>query len=90
MLTNGERPSLHFTVSRSSERRTIFLGFTEERVLEGQHIRYLYNEDIEPPRVMAKYVESGLPAHEKVPCLADTTTRAGLRAYRERVKGSPT
>ena len=57
-----------------ADRRTISLGFTEERVLEGQHICYLFNDDFERRRVMAKYMESGLLAREKVLYLVDAMT----------------
>ena len=57
-----------------AERRTISLGFTEERVREGQHICYLYNDDAERHRVMARYLDSGLRAGEKVMYLVDSMT----------------
>lgn len=51
--------------AKSADRRTNSLGFTDERVPERQHICYLFNDSVERRRVMAKYVESGLPAHEE-------------------------
>jgi hypothetical protein len=57
-----------------SNRRKISLGFTDESVDEGQHICYLYNDDCERRRIMAKYLESGLLAHEKVLYLVDLMT----------------
>jgi hypothetical protein len=54
--------------------RSISLGFTEERVPEGQHICYLFNDSFERRRVMAKYIESGLLENEKVLYLADDLT----------------
>ena len=61
-------------VSKSIERRTVSLGFTDELVPDGQHICYLYNDDSERLRVMAKYLESGIQAGEKLLYLADTMT----------------
>jgi len=52
----------------------ISLGFTEERVPEGQHICYIFNEDAERKRVMAKYLESGMLAKEKLLYLVDVMT----------------
>jgi hypothetical protein len=59
-------------------RRTISLGFTEERVLEGQHICYLFNDEVERRRIMAKYLESGLAAGEKILYLVDDLTPAEM------------
>ena len=55
-------------------RREICLGFTPEKVLEGQHMCYIFNDDQERLRVMAKFLESGLLAGEKVLYLADVMT----------------
>lgn len=57
-----------------TERRQIPLGFTRETVEEGQHICYLYNDDFERRRVMAKYLESGLLEGEKVLYMVDDMT----------------
>jgi hypothetical protein len=57
-----------------SARRTISLGFTEERVLEGQHICYLFRNGPERRRVMARFLEAGLEAGEKVLYLVDDIT----------------
>jgi MEDS: MEthanogen/methylotroph, DcmR Sensory domain len=48
-----------------TDRRTISLGFTQERVKEGLHMCYLYNDETERRRVMSKFVESGILAKEK-------------------------
>ena len=56
------------------EKRTISLGFDTEKVQEGQHICYLYNDDRERLRVMSKYLESGLLANEKVLYMVDSMT----------------
>ncbi|MBN2294693.1 MAG: MEDS domain-containing protein [Pirellulales bacterium] len=59
---------------KSKDRRTISLGFTDERVLEGQHICYIYKDDSERLRVMAKFFESGLQMNEKMLYLVDAMT----------------
>jgi len=58
----------------NEKRRSISLGFTEERVLEGQHICYIYNDDAERLRVIAKYLESGMLEKEKLLYLVDVMT----------------
>lgn len=58
----------------SGPRRTISLGFSEQKVLEGQHICYIYNDDSERRQVMGKYFASGTLENEKVLYLADDMT----------------
>lgn len=60
------------------DRRIISLGFTAERVFEGQHICYIYNDDTERLRVMAKYMESGMLEGEKLLYLVDVMTPAEM------------
>ena len=55
-------------------RRHISLGFTPERVLEGRHICYIFNDEEERRRTMSKYLSSGLEQNEKVLYLVDTMT----------------
>lgn len=55
-------------------RRKINLGFHPERVEEGQHICYIYTDEMERRRVMSKYLESGLLDGEKVLYLVDVMT----------------
>ena len=62
----------------SKTRRMISLGFTAEKIPEGQHICYVYNDDAERLRVMAKFLESGMLAHEKLLYLVDTMTPAEM------------
>ena len=57
-----------------NSRRSISLGFTEEHVLEGQHLCYIYRDDAERRRTMARYVASGLLESEKVLFMADTVS----------------
>lgn len=64
--------------------RTIPLGFTEERFPEGQHICYVFNNDAEQRRTMAKFLDSGIQAREKVLYLVDSvTTREMLDCLEE-------
>ena len=58
----------------NSEKRRISLGFTGEMFLEGQHILYIFNDDHERLRTMAKYFESGMLDGEKTLYLVDTIT----------------
>ena len=48
------------------ERRRVSLGFSEEMHEEGDHIVYLYNNDSEKKRTMARFLQEGLHADEKV------------------------
>ena len=59
---------------KCANRRTISLGFTGERVPEGQHICYLFRDDSERRQVIAKYLQSGLLTREKALCLVDKMT----------------
>jgi len=61
-------------VSNSTNRRDISLGFSDERVPEGQHICYLYIDDAERMRVIAKFMESGLKSREKLLYMVDVMT----------------
>ncbi len=56
------------------ERRTISLGFSDQKFPEGQHICYIYNDDEERLDVMAKYLKSGAEAREKLLYLVDVMT----------------
>ena len=55
-------------------RRTISLGFSDKKVLEGQHICYVYSDDTERLGVMAKYLKSGMDSDEKLLYLVDVMT----------------
>jgi len=55
-------------------RRTISLGFSDQKFPEGQHICYIYNDDAERLDVMAKYLQSGMKAREKLLYLVDMMT----------------
>jgi len=56
----------------NSNRRLVSLGFTDERVQEGLHFCYIYNDNDERLRVVAKFLQSGLKDQEKVMFLVDT------------------
>lgn len=56
------------------KRRTISLGFCDQKFPEGQHICYIYNDDDERLEVMAKYLKSGAEANEKLLYLVDGMT----------------
>jgi len=56
------------------ERRTISLGFSDQKFHEGQHICYIYNNDDERLEIMAKYLKSGMEAKEKLLYLVDVMT----------------
>ena len=62
------------------KRRNISLGFTDEKVPEGLHFCYIYNDDDERFRVIRQYLESGLSADEKVMYLVDTVSPDQLLA----------
>ncbi len=63
------------------ERRTISLGFSAQKVPEGQHICYIYNDDEERLEVMAKYLKSGMEAKEKLLYLVDVMTSEDMLDY---------
>ncbi|HKJ05583.1 MAG TPA: MEDS domain-containing protein [Geopsychrobacteraceae bacterium] len=55
-------------------RRTISLGLSAQEFPEGQHICYIFNDDEERFEVMAKYLQSGHAAKEKLLYLVDSMT----------------
>ncbi len=63
------------------ERRTISLGFSDQRFPEGQHICYIYSDDDERLDVMAKFLESGRSAKEKLLYLVDVMTSQEMLAH---------
>lgn len=52
-------------------KRQISLGFSKEKFTEGHHILYIYNDDFERKRIMAKFLQQGLLDDEKVLYLVD-------------------
>jgi hypothetical protein len=61
-----------------SKSRPISLGFSPEYVAAGQHICYIFNDESERSEVIARYVEAGLAAGEKLLYLVDAMTPAEL------------
>lgn len=60
-------------------RREVSMGFTAERFPEGHHIIYLYNDDHERKRTMAKFLRQGWIDHEKLLYLVDDITPDEMR-----------
>lgn len=57
----------------------VSLGFSTEKFTEGYHIVYIYNDDIERKRTMAKYLQQGLLDDEKVLYLVDDISPAEMK-----------
>jgi hypothetical protein len=55
------------------------MGFTDERFPEGQHIIYLYNDDHERKRTMARFLRQGWIDHEKLLYLVDDISPDEMR-----------
>jgi len=53
------------------KRRQIAIGFADQKIDEGQHIIYLYNDDRERKRTMAQFLQQGLLENEKLLYLVD-------------------
>lgn len=60
-------------------KRHISLGFSSEKFLEGHHIVYIYNDDIERKRTMAKFLQQGLLDNEKVLYLVDDISPSEMK-----------
>jgi hypothetical protein len=75
-MAAGEWPTVvgRESMCQPKKKRRVSLGFSKERVEEGQHICYLYNDDRERLSVLAKYLESGRLDGEKILYLVDTMT----------------
>ncbi len=65
----------------TTQRRMISLGFSPQKFPEGQHICYIYNDDEERLEVMAKYLQSGQAAKEKLLYLVDAMTSEEMLAH---------
>ncbi len=63
----------------NSERRQISLGVSDEFHPEGCHIVYLYNDDGEKKRTMARFLQQGLEDGEKVLYLVHDVSPAEMR-----------
>ncbi|MFO7801474.1 MAG: MEDS domain-containing protein [Desulfovermiculus sp.] len=55
----------------SQKKREISMGFSDEKFSEGQHIIYLYNDDQERKKTVAKFLKQGLLENEKLLYLVD-------------------
>jgi len=63
----------------NSKYREISLGFSDEKFREGHHILYIYNDDWERKRTMAKFLQQGLLDNEKVLYLVDDISPDEMR-----------
>ncbi len=63
-----------------AEKRKVSLGFSDEEFVEGQHIIYVYNNDDERKKTLAKFLRQGLMDHEKVLYLASDISTDEMRA----------
>ncbi|MCP4133061.1 MAG: hypothetical protein GY754_18995 [bacterium] len=59
--------------------REITLGFSDEKFREGHHIVFIYNDDWERKRTMAKFLQQGLLENEKVLYLVDDISPDEMR-----------
>jgi len=60
-------------------KREISLGFSAERFKEGHHIIYVYNDDHERKKTMAKYLRQGILEKEKILYLVDDISPDEMR-----------
>lgn len=51
--------------------RKVSMGFSDQKFNEGHHIIYIYNDDVERKRTMAKYFRQGIFEEDKVLYLVD-------------------
>jgi hypothetical protein len=63
--------------------KKISLGFAEEKVPAGSHICYIFNDESERHKIMAKYLQSGFLAGEKLLYVFDTISKEELKATLE-------
>ena len=63
-----------------AEKRKVSLGFSDEELVEGQHIIYVYNNDDERKKTLAKFLRQGLMDHEKVLYLVSDISTDEMRA----------
>jgi hypothetical protein len=59
--------------------RDISLGFTKDRFPEGRHIVYIYNDDLERKKTLAKFLQTGLINNEKVLYLVNDISTDEMR-----------
>jgi hypothetical protein len=63
-----------------AEKRKVSLGFSDEEIVEGHHIIYVYSNDDERKKTLAKFLRQGLMDHEKVLYLASDISTGEMRA----------
>ena len=63
----------------AGNRREVSLGFTQDKFLEGHHIVYIYNDDYERKKTLAKFLQKGLLENEKVLYLVNDVTPDEMR-----------
>jgi hypothetical protein len=57
------------------------LGFDRRPFPAGTHMCFIFNDELERRKILAKYVESGLESGEQVAYFVDTMTPEELRAH---------
>lgn len=67
------------TAATSGSPRMISLGFDTEPWPAGTHMCMIFNDDAERRSVIAKFMQSGLDAHEVVSYFVDTLTPEELK-----------
>jgi len=61
------------------KKRKVSLGFTSEEFTEGHHIIYVYNDDDERKKTLAKFLQQGLMDNEKVLYLVSDISTTEMR-----------
>jgi hypothetical protein len=62
------------------KKRKVSLGFSNEEFVEGHHIIYVYNNDEERKKTLAKFLQQGLVDNEKVLYLVSDISTDEMRA----------
>lgn len=68
-----------------ADRRDVSFGLTEDRFSDGIHLCYVFNDDRERLRTMARFHAHGLSEGEKILCLIDAVTPDEMRKSMEEV-----
>lgn len=61
--------------------REVTIGVTDEAFVEGFHLCYIYNDDREHKRTIAKFIERGLAEGDRLLCLLDKATPSDVQEY---------
>jgi hypothetical protein len=75
----GDSSLQHKGGDMTQKRRKVSLGFCDEKQDEGFHIIYLYNDDYERKRTMAKFLQEGIQEGEKVLYLVHDVSPSDMR-----------